>query len=216
MRDRRLRAKPAVTSGAVIRAVATDADTLRGLRARSRSLTAAGVLPKGKGGRGGGGAAPWSLQHATFLILSAAVAEAISASNDVAKIARLKGDDGENLAEVLKGAMDLRRRIIIGDEKDSAGVQLHHVMIYAGHRGEYFASIEWRPKATDDEGYVEGFNLEAEPNGHLGVPPLPVCRATMIHGDVFRRVAHLYAQRSAAATKASTTKPRRRAPKAAR
>ncbi len=87
------------------------------LRTRERWLIQAGIVPKGKPGRGGG-AAPITLRHALLYILSLGAPTAVGAPKYVRRTAGSRGNGGQTLIETL--------------ENDAR----HSIAIQAAHRNE--------------------------------------------------------------------------------
>ena len=72
------------------------------LRTRERWLIQAGVVPKGRAGRGGVGLAPVTLRHALLFVLGLGAPTAVDGPKYVRRMAASRGDYGLTLIEALE------------------------------------------------------------------------------------------------------------------
>ena len=157
------------------------------LRTRERWLIQAGVVPKGKPGRGGG-AAPITLRHALLYILSLGAATALGAPKYVRRTARSRGNDGQTLIETLE--FDARHSIAIraahrnedfktGEKLAKDAVLVSLELPCRDGKTRHAASIRWvnyrkgKGLITEDYVYTSRSKRLAKADGKMPMPPKP-------------------------------------------
>ncbi len=155
------------------------------LRTRERWLIQAGVVPKGKPGRGGG-AAPITLRHALLYVLSLGAPTALGAPKYVRGTAGSRGNDGQTLIETLE--YDARHSIAIraahrnedyktGETLAKDAVLVSLELPCRDGKTRHAASIRWlnyrKGKGLITEDYVYGSRLKRSAKADENEPKPP-------------------------------------------